>query len=75
VESNASRGVSYIFVVKYDRSLMDVDISRRFIHSEIYKAYPDVYAMVHSHSFPSPSSRTPRCMGGFLGIWNIDSHG
>jgi ribulose-5-phosphate 4-epimerase/fuculose-1-phosphate aldolase len=55
--------------------------SERFIHSEIYKAYPGVQAVVHSHSLevvPFSISSTPlrACfhMAGFLGtvvpVWD-----
>lgn len=58
--------------------------SERFIHSEIYKAYPSVQAAVHSHSLavvPFSISSTPlsACfhMAGFLGtkvpVWDADT--
>jgi len=58
--------------------------SERFIHSEIYKAYPDVQATVHSHSlavipFSISSQPLAACfhMAGFLGcrvpVWDADS--
>ncbi|OIW23939.1 arad-like aldolase/epimerase [Coniochaeta ligniaria NRRL 30616] len=56
--------------------------SERYIHSEIYKAYPKVKAVVHSHSLDvvpfsiSPSTPLRACfhMAGFLGtevpVWD-----
>jgi ribulose-5-phosphate 4-epimerase/fuculose-1-phosphate aldolase len=63
---------------------MNAGFSERFIHSEIYKAYPDVHATVHSHSlavipFSISSQPLAACfhMAGFLGcrvpVWDIDS--
>jgi ribulose-5-phosphate 4-epimerase/fuculose-1-phosphate aldolase len=63
---------------------MNVGFSERFIHSEIYKAYPDVHATVHSHSlaiipFSISSQPLAACfhMAGFLGcrvpVWDADS--
>jgi ribulose-5-phosphate 4-epimerase/fuculose-1-phosphate aldolase len=58
--------------------------SERYIHSEVYKAYPSVNAVVHSHSsavIPFSISSTPlsACfhMAGFLGarvpVWDADT--
>jgi ribulose-5-phosphate 4-epimerase/fuculose-1-phosphate aldolase len=63
---------------------MNAGFSERFIHSEIYKAYPDVHATVHSHSlavipFSISSQPLAACfhMAGFLGcrvpVWDADS--
>jgi ribulose-5-phosphate 4-epimerase/fuculose-1-phosphate aldolase len=63
---------------------MNTGFSERFIHSEIYKAYPDVHATVHSHSlavipFSISSQPLAACfhMAGFLGlrvpVWDADS--
>lgn len=56
--------------------------SERFIHGEIYKRYPDVQCVVHSHAeavLPYVTSTVPLVpmfhMGGFLGgnvpVWDI----
>ena len=58
--------------------------SERFIHSEIYKAYPAISSVIHSHALPilpfSISSQPlSACfhMAGFLGsgvpVWDINS--
>lgn len=63
---------------------MSAGFSERFIHSEIYKAYPDVHATVHSHSlavvpFSISSQPLSACfhMAGFLGcrvpVWDMDT--
>lgn len=68
-------------IVRYrldDGSAVDTDAPRpyleRFIHSEIYKARPDVHAVVHSHSMsviPFACTKVPLRpifhMAGFLG--------
>ena len=53
---------------------MDAGFSERFIHSKIYKAYPDVHATIHSHSlaiilFSISSQPIAACfrMASFLG--------
>ncbi|KIN08657.1 hypothetical protein OIDMADRAFT_107554 [Oidiodendron maius Zn] len=59
-----------------------VGFSERFIHSEIYKAYPSITSVIHSHALPViPFSISPRplaaCfhMAGFLGtgvpVWDF----
>jgi len=63
---------------------MSAGFLERFIHSEIYKAYPDVHATVHSHSltvvpFSISSQPLSACfhMAGFLGcrvpVWDMDT--
>ncbi|CAK7218472.1 hypothetical protein SEUCBS140593_003555 [Sporothrix eucalyptigena] len=56
--------------------------SERYIHSEVYKAYPNVYAVIHSHSLdvvpfsllPSTPLRACIHIAGFLGtavpVWD-----
>lgn len=68
-----------LFVFDLDGNALQEDgrphYAERFIHSEIYKARPDVCAVVHSHSpavLPFCASRTARLrpvchMSGFLG--------
>lgn len=61
-----------------------VGFSERFIHSEAYKAYPEVKSVVHSHSlsvipFSISSQPLSACfhMAGFLGtkvpVWDFDT--
>jgi ribulose-5-phosphate 4-epimerase/fuculose-1-phosphate aldolase len=67
-------------IVEYDFDANPVDgsdsigYSERFIHSEIYRARPDVMAVVHTHApdlIPFATTTTPRRpiyhMAGFLG--------
>jgi ribulose-5-phosphate 4-epimerase/fuculose-1-phosphate aldolase len=70
---------------KPEYSLIEITgFSERFIHSEIYKAYPSVQTVVHSHSlavipFSISSQPLSACfhMAGFLGckvpVWDIDT--
>jgi ribulose-5-phosphate 4-epimerase/fuculose-1-phosphate aldolase len=71
-------------VVRYKTEKYELGMIERFIHSEIYKAYPKTQSVLHSHSLdvvPFSISSTPlqACFhrGGFLGtavpVWDIAS--
>lgn len=64
--------------------MLDPGFSERFIHSEVYKAYPAAQAVVHSHALPvmpftisSVPLRACFHMAGFLGagvpVWDFDT--
>jgi ribulose-5-phosphate 4-epimerase/fuculose-1-phosphate aldolase len=69
-------------VVRYEIEINATGFSERFIHSEIYKAYPNTQSVLHSHCLdvvPFSISSTPfqACFhrAGFLGtgvpVWDV----